>query len=97
MVRRKHAVGPCIALVAALHGCAQQAPPPVDQPPEGAVHAGDDLWMVPAGKVAGCPAYVAWRKDGAVNQAIRFRSRKAGFTMYRDEAACSSPRPAAEP
>ena len=87
MVRCRQALGPCIAMALALQGCAQAEPPPVAEAPEGAV---------PAGDVAGCPAYVAWRRDGAVRQAIRFRSRHGGFTLYREEALCAQKTPDAK-
>jgi hypothetical protein len=69
------------------------APPTAPLPagvPTGAVSVGDDVFMVPAGTLDGCPSYRAFSPSKAVTQAMHFRKTGGGFTTNRAEADCTS-------
>lgn len=58
--------------------------------PAGAISVGDDVYMVPAGMLDGCPSFRAFSPGKAVTQAMHFRKTGGGFTMNRAEADCTA-------
>ena len=71
---------------------ANPASPPATLPagvPAGAIGIGDDVYMVPAGMLDGCPSFRPFSPTRSVIQAIHFRNRAGGFTMNRAEADCT--------
>ena len=80
-------------LACVLAGCA--ASPVVESGaeglPEGAIPAGEDLYMVPTGvDETGCPWFRAFSPTKMVVQAMFYRAAEGGFVMDRTEAACTA-------
>ena len=62
--------------------------------PRGAIEVGEDLYQVPIGPDADdCPMFRMYSPTKLVTQAIYYRDAAGGFTMSREEAACTSGRP----
>jgi hypothetical protein len=62
--------------------------------PRGAIEIGKDLYQVPIGTDdAGCPLFRLYSPTRLVAQAIYYRAAAGGFTMSRQEAACTGGRP----
>jgi hypothetical protein len=68
----------------------EQAPAAV---PPGAIDVGEDLYQVPIGTDAdGCSMFRLYSPTKLVAQAIYYRDPAGGFTMSRQEAACTGAR-----
>jgi hypothetical protein len=62
--------------------------------PRGAIEVGEDLYQVPIGTDDdGCPMFRMYSPTRLVAQAIYYRDAAGGFTMSRQEAACTGGRP----
>ena len=57
--------------------------------PPGAISVGDDLYMVPAGMLEGCPSFRPFSPGKMVAQVIQYRHRSGGFTANRADADCT--------
>lgn len=57
--------------------------------PLDAISVGDDLYMVPAGTLEGCPSFRPFSPGKMVAQVIQYRHRSGGFTANRAEADCT--------
>ena len=60
-----------------------------ENPPPGAVHVEDGLYMVPVGvDESGCQQYSGWSATKALPAVIYYRAADGTFTMLRSEADC---------
>lgn len=84
----------------ALGSCAMAEPPgqaaeqTAEAPPvpDGAIPAGQDLYMLPMGEDAtGCPVFQPWSPTLMVVQALHWRTADGSFTLDRTAADCPPP------